>query len=51
MLLYELSMDVWRVGVSTVHATIREGGHSTCYYMCGGLVMSTARAAICVEGW
>ena len=25
--------------------------HSTCYYMCGGLVMSIAHAAICVEGW
>ena len=39
MLLYELSMDVWRVGDE----------HRTSYYTCGGLVMSIARAAICAE--
>ena len=39
MLLYELY--VRRVGDE----------HSMCCYMCGGLVMSIARATICAEGW
>ena len=30
---------------------VRRVGDSTCYYMCRGLAMSIARAAICVEGW